>query len=200
MLLRTVLDPVTGDLSDTRTRYLGSRPVKLFRVRMQGQEAVREESSCRGADPLPRHHIPDFLMGGQGGEASLQHSRTLWVRVGSRMTSLWSCLAHSLFFHKQPCSYSPYCCVVVPCLLWARIHLILRLCLQCAWRSLSRFLGCEIYLTCCSAQRWRELCAGNLPLNAWCSEWLCPCMLRIAQPRAGQLPYMVQGKYLQDLA
>lgn len=35
-----MLDPVTGDLSDTRTRYLGSRPVKLFRVRMQGQEAV----------------------------------------------------------------------------------------------------------------------------------------------------------------
>lgn len=40
VLLRTVLDPVTGDLSDTRTRYLGSRPVKLFRVRMQAQEAV----------------------------------------------------------------------------------------------------------------------------------------------------------------
>lgn len=44
VLLRTVLDPVTGDLSDTRTRYLGSRPVKLFRVRMQGQEAVSNES------------------------------------------------------------------------------------------------------------------------------------------------------------
>uniref|UniRef100_A0A3Q3MY93 Splicing factor 3B subunit 3 n=1 Tax=Mastacembelus armatus TaxID=205130 RepID=A0A3Q3MY93_9TELE len=41
----TVLDPVTGDLSDTRTRYLGSRPVKLFRVRMQGQEAVLAMSS-----------------------------------------------------------------------------------------------------------------------------------------------------------
>ena len=27
VLLRTVLDPVTGDLADTRTRYLGSRPV-----------------------------------------------------------------------------------------------------------------------------------------------------------------------------
>lgn len=76
MLLRTVLDPVTGDLSDTRTRYLGSRPVKLFRVRMQGQEAVREASSCRGAAPLPRHCIPDLLMGGQGGEESVQHSRT----------------------------------------------------------------------------------------------------------------------------
>ncbi|XP_057289205.1 splicing factor 3B subunit 3-like isoform X4 [Pezoporus wallicus] len=45
VLLRTVLDPVTGDLSDTRTRYLGSRPVKLFRVLMQGQEAVLAMSS-----------------------------------------------------------------------------------------------------------------------------------------------------------
>lgn len=41
VLLRTVLDPVTGDLADTRTRYLGSRPVKLFRIKMQGSEAVR---------------------------------------------------------------------------------------------------------------------------------------------------------------
>lgn len=40
VLLRTVLDQVTGDLADTRTRYLGSRPVKLFRIRMQDSEAV----------------------------------------------------------------------------------------------------------------------------------------------------------------
>ena len=40
MLLRTALDTVTGDLSDTRTRYIGSRPVKLFRINMQGSEAV----------------------------------------------------------------------------------------------------------------------------------------------------------------
>ena len=40
VLLRTVLDTVTGDLSDTRTRYLGSRAVKLFRIMMQGSEAV----------------------------------------------------------------------------------------------------------------------------------------------------------------
>ena len=45
VLLRTVLDQVTGDLSDTRTRYIGSRPVKLFRVTMQGQEAVLAMSS-----------------------------------------------------------------------------------------------------------------------------------------------------------
>ncbi|XP_072013068.1 splicing factor 3B subunit 3-like [Amphiura filiformis] len=45
VLLRMVLDSVTGDLSDTRTRYLGSRPVKLFRIKMQGSEAVLAMSS-----------------------------------------------------------------------------------------------------------------------------------------------------------
>ena len=45
VLLRTVLDQVTGDLSDTRTRYLGTRPVKLFRIKMQGCEALLAMSS-----------------------------------------------------------------------------------------------------------------------------------------------------------
>ncbi|XP_069937976.1 splicing factor 3B subunit 3 [Cherax quadricarinatus] len=45
VLLRTVLDSVTGDMSDTRTRYLGSRPVKLFRIIMQGNESVLAMSS-----------------------------------------------------------------------------------------------------------------------------------------------------------
>lgn len=45
VLLRTTLDPISGDLADTRTRYLGSRPVKLFRISMQGNEAVLAMSS-----------------------------------------------------------------------------------------------------------------------------------------------------------
>lgn len=45
VLLRTVLDMVTGDLSDTRTRYLGSKAVKLFKVRMHGSDAVLAMSS-----------------------------------------------------------------------------------------------------------------------------------------------------------
>lgn len=43
--LRTVLDEVTGELSDTRTRFLGPKPVKLFRVSVQGQTAVLALSS-----------------------------------------------------------------------------------------------------------------------------------------------------------
>lgn len=43
--LRTVLDENTGDLSDTRTRYLGTRPIKLFQVCMQGKESLLALSS-----------------------------------------------------------------------------------------------------------------------------------------------------------
>jgi splicing factor 3B subunit 3 len=43
--LRTVLDEVTGELSDTRTRFLGLKPVKLFRVSVKGQTAVLALSS-----------------------------------------------------------------------------------------------------------------------------------------------------------
>jgi len=43
--LRTVLDEVSGDLSDTRTRFLGPKPAKLFRVSVKGQPAVLALSS-----------------------------------------------------------------------------------------------------------------------------------------------------------
>jgi splicing factor 3B subunit 3 len=45
VLLRTTLERVTGDLSDTRTRYLGSRAVKLFGITIQGSEAMLAMSS-----------------------------------------------------------------------------------------------------------------------------------------------------------
>ena len=43
--LRTVLDTATGELTDTRTRFLGPKPVKLFKVVAQGQAAVLALSS-----------------------------------------------------------------------------------------------------------------------------------------------------------
>eukprot|EP00038_Savillea_parva_P021739 m.35912 g.35912 ORF g.35912 m.35912 type:complete len:1203 (-) comp5341_c0_seq1:190-3798(-) len=45
VLLKTVLDPATGDLLDTRTRYLGSRPIKLFNVHVEGSDSVLSLSS-----------------------------------------------------------------------------------------------------------------------------------------------------------
>ncbi|PAV75017.1 hypothetical protein WR25_06349 isoform C [Diploscapter pachys] len=39
-IFRNTVDNVTGAIMDTRTRYLGTRPVKLYRVRTQGKDAV----------------------------------------------------------------------------------------------------------------------------------------------------------------
>jgi splicing factor 3B subunit 3 len=45
VLLRTEIDSTSGDLSDTRTRYLGSRAVKLFSIKLLESEAVLALSS-----------------------------------------------------------------------------------------------------------------------------------------------------------
>ncbi|KAI0315698.1 CPSF A subunit region-domain-containing protein [Amylostereum chailletii] len=45
VLLRTVLDPINGQLTDTRTRFLGTRPVRLIRVSVQKQPAILALSS-----------------------------------------------------------------------------------------------------------------------------------------------------------
>ncbi|KAI0916430.1 pre-mRNA-splicing factor rse1 [Taiwanofungus camphoratus] len=45
VLLRTVLDPVNGQLTDTRTRFLGTRPIRLIRVLIQRNSGILALSS-----------------------------------------------------------------------------------------------------------------------------------------------------------
>lgn len=45
VMLRTVVDSITGQLSDTRARYLGSRGVRLHKVKVQGTPALAALSS-----------------------------------------------------------------------------------------------------------------------------------------------------------
>ncbi|CCO37394.1 Pre-mRNA-splicing factor RSE1 [Rhizoctonia solani AG-1 IB] len=45
VLLRTVLDPINGQLTDTRTRFLGTRPVRLTRVSVQRNTCILALSS-----------------------------------------------------------------------------------------------------------------------------------------------------------
>ncbi|KNC86365.1 splicing factor 3B subunit 3 [Sphaeroforma arctica JP610] len=45
VMMRTVIDPITGQISDNRLRYLGSKEVKMFRVKTQGKDAVLSLSS-----------------------------------------------------------------------------------------------------------------------------------------------------------
>jgi len=58
--LRTVLDEITGELTDTRQKFLGPKPVKLFQVTVQGSTCVLALSSRSWlgyADPQTRGFI-----------------------------------------------------------------------------------------------------------------------------------------------
>ncbi|KAG7102367.1 Pre-mRNA-splicing factor rse1 like protein [Verticillium longisporum] len=58
--LRTVLDEVTGELTDTRQKFLGPKPVKLFQVTVQGRTCVLGLSSrpwLGYADPITKGFV-----------------------------------------------------------------------------------------------------------------------------------------------
>jgi splicing factor 3B subunit 3 len=59
VFMRTSIDSITGVLSDTRTRFLGNRPIKLFKVKVRGSTAVLALSSRSwlSYDYLNRHHL-----------------------------------------------------------------------------------------------------------------------------------------------
>jgi splicing factor 3B subunit 3 len=40
VLLRTVVDNVTGALSDSRSKFLGTNAIKLSKIKVNGQDAV----------------------------------------------------------------------------------------------------------------------------------------------------------------
>lgn len=45
ILLKTVIDHITGSLTDTRSRFLGSKPVKLFMITINKKDALLALSS-----------------------------------------------------------------------------------------------------------------------------------------------------------
>ncbi|AEO69296.1 uncharacterized protein THITE_2119532 [Thermothielavioides terrestris NRRL 8126] len=58
--LRTVLDEVTGELTDTRSKFLGPKPTKLFQVSVQNQPCVLALSSrpwLGYMDPLSKNFV-----------------------------------------------------------------------------------------------------------------------------------------------
>ena len=58
--LRTVLDEVTGELTDTRQKFLGPKPAKLFQVSVQGRPCVLALSSrpwLGYTDPITKNFV-----------------------------------------------------------------------------------------------------------------------------------------------
>lgn len=63
--LRTVLDEVTGELADARSKFLGSKPTKLFQVSVQGQPCVLAMSSRSWlgyTDPITKNFVTTPLI------------------------------------------------------------------------------------------------------------------------------------------
>jgi len=40
VMLKTAVDSTTGTLTDTRTRFLGTKPIRLFKIMIQGRDAL----------------------------------------------------------------------------------------------------------------------------------------------------------------
>jgi splicing factor 3B subunit 3 len=58
--LRTVLDEITGELTDTRSKFLGPNPTKLFQISVQNQPCVLALNSrpwLGYADPITKNFI-----------------------------------------------------------------------------------------------------------------------------------------------
>lgn len=79
------MDSVTGDLSDTRTRYLGTKGIKLFRVKCQNNDAV---------SVLLILHILIF-------------NRDCFLKVLAMSSRTWLLYYYQSRFHLTPLSYEP---------------------------------------------------------------------------------------------
>ncbi|KAJ7471905.1 pre-mRNA-splicing factor RSE1 [Mycena latifolia] len=60
VLLKTVLDTSTGQLGDTRSRFIGSRPVQLTRIKLRGSDALLALSSRAWID-YAHNNQPRFV-------------------------------------------------------------------------------------------------------------------------------------------
>jgi splicing factor 3B subunit 3 len=98
--LRTVLDEVTGELTDTRQKFLGPKPTKLFQVSVRSQPCVLALSSrpwLGYTDPLTRKFVmtplsfPDLEYGW-----NFSSEQCLEGMVGIHANYLRSVLSHVL--------------------------------------------------------------------------------------------------------
>ena len=90
MLLRTQVDRITGQLSDTRTRFLGTRPPKLFAANVKGQRSMLSLSSrpWLGYSDMGRYNLTPLsyeALDYASGIAGSMHTR--WCRVTTMLLS-----------------------------------------------------------------------------------------------------------------
>jgi splicing factor 3B subunit 3 len=113
--LRTVLDEITGELSDTRTRFLGTKPAKLFNVTVKGQNTVLALSSrpwLGYSDPVTRGFMLtplDYVGLEWGWGFSSEQCVEGMVGIQGQNLRIFSVesLTENLLQEKIPLSYTP---------------------------------------------------------------------------------------------
>ena len=110
---RARLDPRSGQLSDTRTRFLGARPVKLFRVPLGGHEGVLALSSRPWAIFCQQHQLQNVPLSYEGLEHgcsfSSEHSPEGLVAISGNTLRILSLekLGDAFNAEAVPLRYTP---------------------------------------------------------------------------------------------
>ena len=83
VLLRTQVDRITGQLSDTRTRFLGTRPPKLFAANVKGQRSMLSLSSrpWLGYSDMGRYNLTPLSYEALDYASGNNWSRLFWVQL-----------------------------------------------------------------------------------------------------------------------
>ena len=113
VMLRARLDPRSGQLSDTRTRFLGARPAKLFRVPLGGHEGVLALSSRPWAIFCQQHQLQTVPLSYEGLEHgcsfSSEHSPEGLVAISGNTLRILSLekLGDAFNAEAVPLRYTP---------------------------------------------------------------------------------------------
>lgn len=114
ILLRTTLDPISGQLTDTRTRFLGARAVRLVRVKMQGDQTAVLALSSRSWLSYTyqrRTHFTPLLFGSLDDAWSFSAEMCPGGLIGITGGNLWiftiPTLGQKLKIDSIPLSYTP---------------------------------------------------------------------------------------------
>ena len=157
------MDRITGQLSDTRTRFLGTRPPKLFAAAVKGQRSMLSLSSrpWLAYSDMGRYNLTPLSY------ESLDHASGGWASPASPPP----CCTSQFYFSSQP----------EASLAWADpVNLHMDVChMECGTRlgylAKARLLPAPrppLPLThrpsgrCCSSQRQRQLCNARSVIAA----------------------------------
>ena len=116
--MRTQVDRVTGQLSDTRTRFLGTRPPKLFAANVKGQRSMLSLSSrpWLGYSDMGRYNLTplsyealDYASGTSKmsalhwiGFLFIKRSSQSFAHAGRASRTRKQCHIHFLWQHMSP--------------------------------------------------------------------------------------------------